>query len=318
MIVVAGEALMDVYDAGPTDTGQALDARIGGSPYNVAMGLARLAQPVAFCGALSRGFLGERLMRSMLAEGIDTRCVQRVDAPCSVCLVGLDDAGVPRYDFVGEQGADRQLHVRAVDALPAGMTALHVGSYAMVVPPVADVQARLVDAARARGAVVAYDPNVRTVVEPDLERWRAVLEHMVCRAHLLKISEEDMATLYPGRSSDDLMASWLGHGVQLVVMTRGADGAVARTARVAARVPAQPTAVVDTVGAGDTFQAALLAALAETATLSPAGLAGLSADQLKAGLNWAATAAAITCSRRGADLPRRAELPAFAVAAGAA
>lgn len=313
MIVVAGEALMDVYDAGHTATGQALDARIGGSPYNVAMGLARLAQPVAFCGAVSSGFLGERLMRSMQTEGIDTRCVQRVDAPCSACFVGLDADGVPRYDFVGEQGADRRLHPRAVEALPADLTALHVGSYAMVVPPVADVQARIVDAAHARGALVAYDPNVRPVVEPDLERWRAALEHMLHRAHLLKISEEDIGTLYPGRSADDLMATWLGHGVQLVVMTRGADGAVARTARVTARIAAVPTQVVDTVGAGDTFQAALLAALAEAGVLSPTGLATLRAESLQALLRWAAAAAAITCSRRGADLPRRAELPPFDV-----
>ena len=128
MIVVCGEALMDVFDAGATATGQALDARIGGSPYNVALGLARLAQPVAFCGAVSTGFLGERLMRSLADEGIDTSCVQRTAAPTSICVIGLDAHGVPAYDFYGERGADRQLDANEVLArVPQGARAFHFG-----------------------------------------------------------------------------------------------------------------------------------------------------------------------------------------------
>ncbi len=311
MIVVAGEALMDVFDAGATPTGQALDARIGGSPYNVALGLARQGQPVAFCGAVSRGFLGERLLRSMADEGIDTRCVQRVDAPCSVCFVGLDAAGVPRYDFVGERGADRQLSRAVLDALPATIEAVHVGSYATVVEPVAGTQRAVVDVCAARGALVAYDPNVRLVVEPELERWRAVLEDLLPRTHLLKISDEDLDALYPGVGMDTMAAGWLAQGVRLVVVTRGGEGSVAYRAGAApVAVPAARVTVADTVGAGDTFQASLLTGLAERGLLSPAGLAALDTSSLQALLAFAATAAGITCSRRGADLPRRAELPA--------
>ncbi len=310
MIIVAGEALMDVFDAGATPTGQALDARIGGSPYNVALGLARLGQPVAFCGAVARGFLGERLMRSITDEGIDTRCVQRVDAPCSVCFVGLDAAGVPRYDFVGDRGADRQLSPAVLDTLPSQVQAVHVGSYAMVVEPVGGTQRALVDACAARGALVAYDPNVRLVVEPDLDRWRAVLDAMLPRTTLLKISDEDLHALYPGRSEAELAQAWLARGVRLFVVTRGGEGATAYTATQRVEVPSARVTVVDTVGAGDTFQAALLTGLAERGLLSPQGLTDLDAPTIDALLRFAATAAGITCSRRGADLPRRSELPA--------
>jgi fructokinase len=310
MIVVCGEALMDVFDAGATATGHVLDARIGGSPYNVALGLARLGQPAAFCGAISKGFLGERLMRSLADEGIDTACVQRVDAPTSVCIVGLDARGVPAYDFYGERGADRRLDAAAaLAALPPTTRALHFGSYTMVVEPVASAQRALVEREHAR-RLIAYDPNVRLTVEPDLTRWRATLDWMRPRTHLLKISEEDLRLLYPGLAPEAAALQWLAQGVRTVVVTRGSEGALAFCGAARAAVPPVAVTVVDTVGAGDTFQAALLTWLAEDGRLSIDGISALDAAALESMLSFAARAAAITCSRRGADLPRRVELPA--------
>jgi fructokinase len=310
MIVVCGEALMDVFDAGATTTGHVLDARIGGSPYNVALGLARLGQPAAFCGSVSTGFLGERLMRSLADEGIDTACVQRTSAPTSVCIVGLDARGVPAYDFYGERGADRRLDVAAaLAALPASTRALQFGSYAMVVEPVGSAQRALVEHAQGT-RLIAYDPNVRLTVEPDLARWRDTLDWMLPRTHLLKISDEDLHLLYPGLAPDAAAAQWLARGVCTVVITRGGEGALAFCGAARASVPPVVVNVVDTVGAGDTFQAALLTWLAEHGRLSIDGVSTLDADALDAMLAFAARAAAITCSRRGADLPRRAELPA--------
>jgi fructokinase len=309
MIVVCGEALMDVFDAGTTPTGQALDARIGGSPYNMALGLARLGQPVAFCGAVSTGFLGERLMRSLADEGIDTACVQRTGAPTSICVVGLDARGVPAYDFYGERGADRQLDAGEVLArTPAAARAFQFGSYAMVVEPVGGAQRALVEREHGR-SVIAYDPNVRRVVEPDLARWRDTLAWMLPRTHLLKVSDEDLGLLFPGQPLDELAAQWLAQGVRLAVVTRGEHGSIAWHGT-AGRVEAPPVRVqvVDTVGAGDTFQAALLTGLAERNALSIDGLATLHATTVRDLLDFATRAAAITCSRRGADLPRRAEL----------
>ena len=306
MIVVCGEALMDVFDAGATATGQALDARIGGSPLNVAIGLARLAQPVAFLGGVSRGFLGERLMQAMADEGVSTHCVQRIAAPTTLGLVGVDARGVPDYAFYGDGAADRLLAPAALAQVPAA-AAFHFGSYTMVAEPVAGTLRTLVER-ECRRSVISYDPNIRLNVEPDLERWRAALAWMAPRTTLLKTSAEDLDLLFPGSAPADLAAGWIAAGVSVVVLTRGGEGAIAWTPTLQVEVDPVVVEVVDTVGAGDTFQAALLCALAERGRLDPTALRSLARDDLEAALAFAARAAAITCSRRGADLPRRSEL----------
>jgi fructokinase len=308
MFVVCGEALFDVFAAGDTASGLAMDARIGGSPFNVALGLARLGQPVAFCGALGQGFLGERLRRALADEGIDTACAPTLAAPTTLSVVGVDARGVPSYAFYGDGGADRRLPMAVLDTVPAAARAFHFGSYAMVVGETAATQRALVEREHAR-SLIAYDPNMRLNVEPDTAVWRDTLAWMAPRTHVLKVSDEDLGLLFPGQPADTLARGWLVAGVRLVVVTRGGDGAEAWAGGgVHVRVPPQPVAVVDTVGAGDTFQAALLTWLAEQERLSPAGVAHWTADDAAAALAFAGRAAAITCGRRGADLPRRAEL----------
>ena len=307
MFIVCGEALMDVFAAGDTGSGMALDARVGGSPFNTAVGLARLGQPVAFFSAVSRGFMGERLMRALQAEGVDTSAVQRNDAPTTLGLVGLDAQLVPSYSFYGEGCADRQLTGEALTAFPSEVRAIQLGSYATVVEPIASTLRALVDREHAR-TLIAYDPNIRLNVEPALARWRDMLEWMLPRTHLLKISEEDLQLLLPGTGCEKFAANALERGVKLVVVTRGAEGSVAWTRQAHASMPSARIEVVDTVGAGDTFQAALLTWLAEQGSLSTEALDALTSTQLQSVLGFATRAAAITCSRRGADMPRRGEL----------
>jgi fructokinase len=307
MLLVCGEALMDVFAAGDTGTGMALDARVGGSPFNVAVGLARLGQPVGFFGAVSRGFLGERLMASLRAEGVDTATTTRTDAPTTLSLVGMDAQGVPSYAFYGAGAADRQLLPEALAQLPPALQAVHLGSYTAVVEPVAATLRQLVERVRAH-TLVSYDPNVRLNVEPDLGPWQDMLGWMQARCHLLKISDEDLGLLLPGTSAQVFAEQSLAAGVGLVVVTRGGEGAQAWTRGAVASAASVPVKVVDTVGAGDTLLAALLTWLAENGALSPQAPANLSAAKLTQMLQFGVRAAAITCSRRGADLPRRAEL----------
>ena len=307
MFVVSGEALMDVFAVGDTPTGVQLDARIGGSPFNVAVGLARLGQSVALLAGLSTGFLGQRLMRALQDEGVLTDCVMTLDAPTTLSLIGLDDRGVPSYSFYGQGAADRSLPLSALALLPSSARAFHFGSYAMVVDPVAMTQRALVDRECER-SLISYDPNVRLNVEPRLEPWREVLRWMLPRTHLLKISDEDLGLIDPGREPADFASEAIAGGAAAVVVTRGARGAMGWTADGRAEVASRPVVVVDTVGAGDTFQAAMLAWLAEQGRLTPDGLRSLSQHGLGSMLSFAADAAAITCSRQGANLPRRAEL----------
>lgn len=306
MIVVSGEALMDVYPGEDTPSGMTLDARVGGSPYNVAIGLARLEQPVAFFSAISQGAMGERLVRGLISEGVATGSVARVPAPTTVSMVELNAEGVPTYRFNGAGCADTQLKLDALSLVPQA-SAFQFGSYAMVVEPTASTLLALARREHER-SLIAYDPNIRLNVEPRVERWRQVLLAMLPLTHLLKISAEDLDLLAPGLDHHRAAREWLDCGVSMVVITRGRDGALAWTPSHHVVSHARPAKVIDTVGAGDTFQAALLTALAERSLLEPTALRKLSAAALGEVMAFAATAAAITCSRRGADLPRRSEV----------
>lgn len=313
MFMVCGEALMDVFMRGETPTGMTLDARAGGSPFNVAIGLARLGRQVGFFGALSSGFLGDRLHRILKEEGVDLRALARVDAPTTLGLVGLDANGGASYAFYGTGAADRLLDPEDLPDFEPGTEALHFGSYSMVVEPVASAHRRLIE--RERGTcVITYDPNVRLNVEPSLERWTDTVDWMASRADLIKVSSEDLELLYPRRSILKLAADWLAQGVSMVVVTHGGSGSVCYTTHHTVGVRARSVDVIDTVGAGDTFQAALLCWISEQGLMSPAGLASLGAEQIKMALDFASAAASITCTRQGANLPRREEVSALLAA----
>ncbi len=307
MFVVCGEALMDVYTGASTPTGLTLDARIGGSPLNVAQGLARLARPVAYLAGLSTDAFGERLLASLVAEGVDTSLILRSDAPSTLSVISLDASGVPRYAFHGNGAADRQLTPENLPALPAATRVLQFGSYALAVEPIGATLRALAARERSR-LLVTYDPNVRLNVDPDIAHWQQVVEEMVSVAHLVKVSDEDLGLLYPGETPEQVAARWLARGAALVAVTRGSHGATAWTRNAQADVTTPKVQVIDTVGAGDTFQAALLTWLDEHDALTPEKLAALDSASIGALLGFAARAAAITCSRRGADMPRRSEL----------
>ena len=297
---------MDVFVEGDTLAGMTLDARAGGSPFNTAIGLARLGQPAALFAAISRDTIGERLLRSLEAEGVATGMVQRNDARTTLSLVALDATRVPRYSFYGESGADRLLTPDSFDAMPTA-AAIHVGSYATVVEPIALTLRLLVERERKRVPII-YDPNVRLNVEPRLERWRVAFDWMLPRSQLVKISDEDLGLLHPGEPAEVFAARVLGQGAALVVVTRGSEGALAWSKGAHANIGRVAVEVVDTVGAGDSFEAALLTWLAEHLAISDVAMRALGEAELAAALQFATRAAAITCSRRGADLPYRAEL----------
>jgi len=307
MIVVCGESLIDVFAAEEATRGLSLRGHVGGSPFNVAVGLARLERAAAMLGAISSDFLGTRLMRALETENVSTATVVRTTAPTTISLVALDARGVPEYVFYGTHGADRQLTPETLPVLPPTTRALHFGSYATVVEPTASALRALVEAQQAR-CVISYDPNVRLNVEPSLAQWRETVQWMLPRTHVLKVSEEDLSLLYPGHDLESLAAAWLTQGVRLLVVTRGAEGAIAWTRGVRVEVAGQKVKVVDTVGAGDSFQAALLAWFDERASLDQATLSALDETRVRDAVRFAISAAAITCSRAGADLPRRNEL----------
>jgi fructokinase len=307
MFLVCGEALFDFFlesESGPAASTYA--ARAGGSPFNVAIGLARLGEPSGLLTGLSSDLLGQRLAQVLADEGVSTAYAIPTDRPTTLSLVGLDTQGVPAYQFYDNGSADTGVTEADLPKLGPEVSGLHFGSYSLAATPVADAMAAL--AAANRDRFVSVDPNVRPTVEPDMDVWRARLAVLFPLADVVKISGEDHELLWPGRSSEAVAADLIGQGVRLVVVTRGGEAALGWTASGHhARAAPPRVTVIDTVGAGDTFQAALLARLLRGSG-PMATLAALDEDSLAATLGYAARAAAITCSRRGADLPRAAEL----------
>ncbi|HET6159963.1 MAG TPA: carbohydrate kinase [Dongiaceae bacterium] len=310
MILSCGDALFDVF-ANPSSSisSIALDARVGGSPLNVAVALSRLGQSTAFLTKVSNDLFGRRLVAYLESEGVDTDLIVRTNAPTTLAIVALDDKGVPTYSFYTSGTADRSLEQTELPGrLPDAIRVVHIGSYTTALEPTASSLESLVTRERGR-RFISYDPNIRPSIVPDPEVWRRRVAALTAQAHLVKASVEDIQFLYPGASVDNVLADWLARGAGVAVATMGEVGAMAVTRQgIAARVTSRTVKVIDTVGAGDTFQAALLTWLAEHGRLSPDDLASLSADDLDALLTFAARAAAITCSRRGADMPRRSEV----------
>lgn len=308
MILVCGEALFDMF-AEDANGDLKLDARIGGSPFNVAVGLARLECPVSFFAGLSSDLFGRRLQAALKAEGVDLRHAVINDRLTTLSVVDVGPDGSPEYAFYGERAADRQVERSHLPVLDDSFEAIHIGSFSVMVEPVGSSLVELVKRESAR-RIVSYDPNIRPTVVADMQLWRNRLEDLLGHVHILKISAEDLGHLYPGASSTEVARSWLGRGTRLVVITHGGEGAEAHAGSGMVRIPGTRVEVVDTVGAGDTFQAAMLAALCERGLLRAGALNDLDGGTLSGVLSFAARAAALTCSRRGADLPRLAELAA--------
>jgi len=311
MILVCGEALYDLFLADSDPQGViAIDAWPGGSPFNVAVGLARLGQAVGFFSSISTDVFGERLVRLLRREGVWDGYIRRSPAPSTLSIVGAGPQGTPHYSFRGDGAADRMILAADLPPKITGVRAIHVGSLATVVRPIGEAL-RLLVLRESSNCVVSYDPNVRPTVEPDPDVWRRAVSGLVPMSHVIKLSAEDIDYLYRGADPKTLAAQWIRAGARLVVLTRGEFGVSAWTRGVHVQLPAERVTVVDTVGAGDAFQAALLAGLAETRALSPEAIAELDEPALSRILAFAIRAAAVTCSRRGAAPPRRAELPAL-------
>ena len=311
MILVCGEALIDLFvGAALPDDPAALPARAvaGGSPFNVAVGLARLGTATAYLGGIGKDVFGELLLARLRAEGIDVSLVERPAAPTPLVVVATGADGVPAYTFHAWGCADRQLSAIA-GPLPESIAAIALGSYALAVEPVGGTLLALAEREAGR-RVISLDPNLRLALVGDLGDWRHRFARFTAVASVVKASTEDLATGWPDVAPAMIASRWLAEGVELVVVTDGAAGATAYHAAGPLHVPGRTVAVVDTVGAGDSFHAALLFGLAEAGRLRRGAIAPMNASALEAVLGRAILASSITCTRRGADLPRRADVEA--------
>ena len=338
MFVVVGEALVDLVGQ---RGGRTFVAHPGGSPANVALGLARLNVPVTLMTSLGHDAFGEMIVAHLRASGVQVDgglAGERADggpagewadggpagewadggpagewaggepggAVATSLAIATLAGGAASYDFRIDWD------VAALPPLPVEVRCMHTGSLATALPPGGAKVVDLVEREHARGRVtVCYDPNVRPALLGDVARARPGIEHLVALSDVVKVSDEDLRWLYPDRPDTDVARDWLTAGPALVVVTRGGAGVYAVSAEVELYRPAVPVEVVDTVGAGDSFTSGLLDGLLRAGLIGGAhrdALAAIDESTLISVVDAAAETAAITCSRPGADPPTRAEL----------
>lgn len=311
MILVCGEALVDLFVLGEDGARLAAEVVAGGSPFNVAIGLARLGCPAALCTGLSTDRFGRLLTDALNKEGVNLDYAMRTPRLTTISVVATDRDGQPQYSFHGEGAADRNITVADLKPeLVPEIEALTFGSFTLVVEPVAEAYLTLAQRESGRRAI-CLDPNIRPSVIGDLRNWPTQFRRFLRTATMVKASVEDIAIAYgAGTSIWEVARDWMAQGPALVVVTRGAEGAVAFLGERTVDVPGRRVKVVDTVGAGDTFSAALLVGLRQAGSLTLERIGGLDTETLGSVLTYAVVASSITCSRRGADLPTAADVDA--------
>jgi fructokinase len=297
-IWVCGEVLIDILPTGPV---------VGGGPANTAKALARLGHDVHFIDGISSDAYGQAARTELLRDGVNLDLALASDKPTCTATVTLDAAGGASYEFLIDGTA-------TFDFAPSWLPdpyrfqpqVLHIGTLVTVIEPGASA---LYDWAMqvAEFAPIVFDPNIRPSVQPDRDLYEAAVEKWAALSAVIKVSDDDLAWLFPEVSIDDVAKRWINDGVFLVVVTRGANGIVGFTEDGRIEVPGVKVDVVDTVGAGDTVGAIVVEAMIEH------GLIELRGDRLQEVLSRAAHAAAITCSRQGAQPPYKHELPTIKV-----
>lgn len=300
-VLVVGEALVDIVER--PDGARA--EHPGGSPANVALGLARLGRRTSLLTRIGRDGRGDAVRKLLEGSGVQVHPASFVDAPTSTATARLDAHGAARYDFDLDWRLPR-------DPILQPARALHTGSIAAFLPPGGDAVLELVQSVRG-SRTVSYDPNARPVLMGEPRAARRRVESLVAAADVVKVSDEDLEWLAPGEDPERVARSWIDLGPAVVVVTYGAGGTLGVTREVLARVRAPQIEVVDTVGAGDAFMSGLLDHLAGAGLLGPEhgdALRTMDEAAVRAMLAHAARVAAVTCTRAGADPPTREELAA--------
>ena len=297
---VCGEALIDLIPVRPgSDQRQAIP---GGGPANTAHALARLDIPTEFIGGLSDDQYGQRMRAEFIAGRVGLTFTPELQLATCLAIVSIDVDGGATYEFKIEGTATFAF---ATENLPDPKLiqpdAIYIGTLATIIEPGASILKDWILQAKDYAPII-YDPNIRSSVISDRSRYQEVVKEWVALSNVVKASEDDLAWLYPETDPLEIARRWVSIGVQLVVITKGENGIVGVTENQEVSIPGVKVEVIDSVGAGDTVGAVLVEALVEF------GLEKLTSELLSHTLHRAALAAAITCSRAGANPPTKAEL----------
>lgn len=302
MLISCGDALIDFVPTQNADGREAVMPAVGGSCLNVAIGMARLGAPTGFVGGISTDLFGRMIADHATASNVRLDLATRSDHQTTLAFVRIV-AGESHYAFYDAETATRSWTYRRGSIPFANIEALHVGSTTLVNDQgAAETKALIADALMS--STISFDPNCRPNLVQDKPAYLVRMAEFAATADLIKMSDVDFAYLFGEEPYRQRASALLGQGTSLVVVTRGTNGAIAWHARAGQiEVQAPMVAVADTIGAGDSFQAALLFALHKQRRLARQQLKDISADELRRALSFAANCAGLTCTRPGADPP---------------
>lgn len=302
MLIACGDALIDFVPTRNTEGREAVMPAVGGSCLNVAIGMARLGAPTGFVGGISTDLFGRMIADHAAASNVDLHLATRSDHQTTLAFVRIV-AGESHYAFYDAETATRNWTYRRGTIPFADIEAVHVGSTTLVNDTSAAETKALIAAAQA-SSTISFDPNCRPNLVKDTPAYLARMAGFAGQADLIKMSDVDFAYLFGDEPYAQRASALLGQGTSLVVITRGNNGAIAWHAGAGQiEVAAPEVEVADTIGAGDSFQAALLFALHEQGRIARQALKDIGTDELRRALSFAANCAGLTCTRPGADPP---------------
>ncbi|TCU18010.1 carbohydrate kinase family protein [Rhizobium sullae] len=301
MILCCGEALIDMLPRETTLGEKSFAPYAGGAIFNTAIALGRLGVPTSFFTGIADDMMGDILRETLVASNVDFSLCAISPRPSTLAFVKLVN-GQATYAFYDEGTAGRMITTDDLPLLGDDCEALHFGAISLIPSPCGETYEALLDR-EAEKRVISLDPNIRPGFIKNKEAHMARIKRMAARADIVKFSDEDLEWFGLEGSHDDLAAYWLKHGAKLVVITKGAEGAEGYTKDRKVAVASQRVTVVDTVGAGDTFDAGILASLKMDNLLTKAQVASLDEKALQNALSLGAKAAAVTVSRAGANPP---------------
>ena len=308
MFLCCGEALIDMVPLKDENGQQGFTPIAGGAIFNTAISMGRLERQVGLLSSISSDLFGQQLVDNLHASQVDASYLVRPSLPTTLAFVQLIDSHAS-YTFYDENSAGRSLTESDLPAIPESVNGLYFGGISLISEPAADAYASLAEA-QATDKLVVLDPNIRTSFITDETSYRSRLQRIIAVADLVKVSDEDLAWLQPQAATEaEAVAALRGHDAQHVIVTRGAEGTEIYLADGSlVECDAVKAQVVDTVGAGDTFNAGVLASLDQQGLLSKQALGNATQDQWYVALGLGAQVAAVTVSRAGANPPWLTEL----------
>ncbi len=301
MILCCGEALIDFLPRKGADGADVYQPFNGGSIYNTAIALGRLGAPVSYFGGLSTDFFGDSLIAGLKESHVDIRPAKVQDLNTTLALVKLVD-GQARYVFVDAASAGRMVTKKDLPKLPKSCAALHFGSISLIPEPCGGAFEALMKR-ETKTRVISLDPNIRPTLIKSKREHMARLNRLIAMADILKISDEDVHWMTGHHDFAKAAKAWLKKGPKIIAITRGGEGVEIFTRAYAFTQVAPKVVIADTVGAGDTFTAGFLATLLKDGNLTKKALAAITEADLRHAADFAARAAAVTCTRPGANPP---------------